>query len=99
MNIERIRPVVKRQKKSQVVAPQTVPPKTPPNMGSFPTDAADFMSAIEDLFRHKYKVFVLEHDDNDDTFLIQWTDRTGRVRKSWVTDTAMEELSAKWTMN
>jgi hypothetical protein len=75
------------------------PPNSPTNMGKFPKDAAEFLRSVEDLFRNKYPVFVLDHDVGDDTFLICWTDGRGVERRSWVTDEAMEELSARWTMN
>ncbi len=66
---------------------------------TFPQSAAEFSRAMEELFKMKVPVFVLEYDMNDETYLIAWNDRNGQPRQSWVTQSAMNQLSQSWTLN
>jgi hypothetical protein len=69
-------------------------------MGSeFPGSADEFLEAVEDLFRNQYMYFVMDHDITDDTYLVHWVDRKGTERKSWLTQSAMDQLSIDQTFN
>lgn len=54
---------------------------------------------MEELFKMKVPVFVLEYDMVDETYLVAWSDRNGLPKQSWVTQSAMNQLSRNWVLN
>lgn len=66
---------------------------------SFPQNAQEFSRAMEELFKMKVPVFVLEYDMVDETYLVAWSDRNGLPKQSWVTQSAMNQLSRNWVLN
>ncbi len=67
--------------------------------GTFPRNARDFMHAVEELFERQYPFFVLDHDEMDDTYLVAWVDGNAKQRKSWLTQTALDQLNEGRTLN
>lgn len=66
---------------------------------TFPRNATEFARAMEELFKMKVQVMVLEYDVNDETYLVAWSDRNGLPKQSWVTQTAMSDLMKHVTLN
>lgn len=65
--------------------------------GSEKGGAAEFMQAVYDLFQHRYDVYVLEHDAQDNTYKVTWYDAGNVRRHAWLTQTAFDDLQESWT--
>lgn len=70
-----------------------------PNDSDWTDEERATLDAILEMTREKYACEIVDHDHEDDEFLVVWTDAAGREWGAWFSRRLVDEIFTEEVLN